>query len=376
MSFVRSFDRSIFETQRRVMAVRTPKQYCQRMHDALKDHLLMNGRHKNIQMDPTSPAYRLILLRASELSQIPIPLREWLLQQPSVSIAPMSLQQHYADFSAEEVFRRILPSGIVPPTSFEQVGSIVHVNLDDALLPYKYVIGQVLLDKVPSCRTVVNKVGKIVSPWRTFDMEVLAGEKDTHVTVREGSCVYSFDYSKVYWNARLHREHLRLVDSFSRSDVVADMFCGVGPFALPAAKRGCRVFANDLNPNCFAALRDNIRRNHVERLVTPFNMDARAFVAMLARMAIPVTQVIMNLPASAETFCDVFRTCFADASTPLPRIHCYMFSNQKDPIADSISRLEEVLQRKLAGGAVEGRVVREVAPHKQMTLVSFQLGGK
>lgn len=76
----------------------------------------------------------------------------------------------------------------MPPTSFEQVGSIVHVNLDDALLPYKYVIGQVLLDKVPSCRTVVNKVGKIVSPWRTFDMEVLAGEKDTHVTVREGSC--------------------------------------------------------------------------------------------------------------------------------------------------------------------------------------------
>ena len=45
--------------------------------------------------------------------------------------------------------------------------------------------------------------------------------------------------------------------------------------------------------------------------MTPFNMDAREFVAMLARMAIPVTQVIMNLPASAETFCDVFRTCFA-----------------------------------------------------------------
>lgn len=31
MSFVRSFDRSIFDTTRRVMAVRTPKQSCQRM---------------------------------------------------------------------------------------------------------------------------------------------------------------------------------------------------------------------------------------------------------------------------------------------------------------------------------------------------------
>ena len=71
--------------------------------DALKDHLLMNGRHKSVQMDPISPAYRLILLRESSLSQIPIPLREWLLQQPAVSIAPMSLQQHYADYSAEEV---------------------------------------------------------------------------------------------------------------------------------------------------------------------------------------------------------------------------------------------------------------------------------
>ena len=44
--------------------------------------------------------------------------------------------------------------------------------------------------------------------------------------------------------------------------------------------------------------------------MTPFNLDARAFIAMLARDSVPVTQVIMNLPASAETFCDVFRTCF------------------------------------------------------------------
>ncbi len=27
-----------------------------------------------------------------------------------------------------------------------------------------------------------------------------------------------------------------------------DMFCGIGPFAIPAGKKGCTVFANDLNP--------------------------------------------------------------------------------------------------------------------------------
>ena len=44
------------------------------------------------------------------------------------------------------------------PTSFESVGHIAHLNLRDELLPYKHVIGQVLLDKNSSIRTVVNKV--------------------------------------------------------------------------------------------------------------------------------------------------------------------------------------------------------------------------
>lgn len=49
------------------------------------------------------------------------------------------------------------------PASFETVGHLVHLNLREEQLPFKYLIGQVLLDKNPHVKTVVNKVGGW--PW-------------------------------------------------------------------------------------------------------------------------------------------------------------------------------------------------------------------
>ena len=67
----------------------------------------------------------------------------------------------------------------------------------------------------------------------------------------------------MYWNSRLHTEHERLVQLFSADDVIADVFSGVGPFALPAAKKGCGVLANDLNPESYKWLLHNIGSNKV-----------------------------------------------------------------------------------------------------------------
>lgn len=75
--------------------------------------------------------------------------------------------------------------------------------------------------------------------------------------------MFAFDFTKVYWNSRLHTEHERLVQLFSADDVIADVFAGVGPFALPAAKKGCGVLANDLNPESYKWLLHNIGSNKV-----------------------------------------------------------------------------------------------------------------
>ena len=57
--------------------------------------------------------------------------------------------------------------------------------------------------------------------------------------------------------------------------LLADIFCGVGPLAVRAAKKGLYVIANDLNPFCWEYLRANCTLNRVEDNVMCWNMCAR-----------------------------------------------------------------------------------------------------
>ncbi len=142
---------------------------------------------------------------------------------------------------------------------------LAHLNLRDHSLPYKSLIATVLLDKNPNIKTVINKVDEVGSgnEYRTFNYEVLAGEPKLNVEVKEQDCFFRFDYSKVYWNSKLDTEHRRLVQLFNEGDAVCDVMAGVGPFAVPAGKKGVFVWANDLNPDSYASLKDAITRNKV-----------------------------------------------------------------------------------------------------------------
>jgi tRNA G37 N-methylase Trm5 len=64
------------------------------------------------------------------------------------------------------------------------------------LLTLAFVL-QVLLDKNPACKTVVNKVGNIENSFRVLEMELLAGEPSTETEVIQSGLRYRLDYAKV-----------------------------------------------------------------------------------------------------------------------------------------------------------------------------------
>ena len=144
------------------------------------------------------------------------------------------------------------------PSGFETVGDIAHMNLTGKLFDdYRYLIGQAVLDKNPTIRTVVTKVGQIESTFRFYDLECIAGDASSFETVvLEDKVKFQVDVSRVYWCSKLGNERNRMIDKIlQKGEVLCDMFCGIGPLAVKSAvKKGIRVLANDLNPACYEFL--------------------------------------------------------------------------------------------------------------------------
>ncbi len=261
------------------------------------------------------------------------------------------------------------------------------------------------LDKQPSLRTVVNKVDQIDTTFRFFKMEVLAGQHDFIASIKENGCTFTFDFSSVYWNSRLVQEHTKVVEMLKRKEVVLDVFAGVGPFAVPAARlKGCTVHANDLNPHSFKYLKENAKKNRVSNAVKAYNLDGREFLVSVTRQLVDdatarlavgkgelnsagmvevYSHVIMNLPASAVEFLDVFRGLFncvpveCRGVISLPLIHCYCFvkaesaAEQESVTLEMVTKHLGVDQLERESSMVE--LVRDVSPNKIMMRASFRL---
>lgn len=354
-----------------------------------------------------------------------------------ISIIPYDLHLDYNYWLYHDIISAILPPEAQDeiPSGFSQVGHVAHLNLRSEYLPYKHLIAEVLLDKNPNVRTVINKIDDVgyENEFRTFQYEVLAGPDDMNVIVSEANCTFAFDYSKVYWNSRLQTEHQRLVSVFKEGEAVCDVMAGIGPFAVPAGKKGVFVWANDLNPDSYASLTDAILRNKVGQYVKAFNMDGRAFIRSTAAELLDADHdvqikkkqsrnevsagrqivktlaqpkvfqhYILNLPASALTFLSSFVGLYSpgtrarlpcDARMPVLHVYCFGVKNELNAAKDNVDGKDQIsasaeekicaeicrqLQfdmqlRSIEEGGIEIYDVRDVAPKKRMFCASFRL---
>eukprot|EP00834_Sanchytrium_tribonematis_P005811 NODE_379_length_8451_cov_0.593630.p2 type:complete len:427 gc:universal NODE_379_length_8451_cov_0.593630:2823-4103(+) len=389
-------NKEIFKKTVSVKALKVRSQYIGQLKLELKNLIIKIPGIKPIQNSDSNDEKLLLLM-----GECP----QQLLDRYGCTQNDLDIHLDYNNFTMHQVLTGLLPKSMDIPSSYESVGHIAHLNLRDEQLPYKFAIGSIFLDKLPNIKTVVNKTEELQesNPFRILPFELLAGENNFIAKVRETSCHFEFDFSKVYWNSRLQMEHLRLTTMFKPSEYVADVFAGVGPFAIPTAKN-CVVFANDLNPDSYLYLNHNSKANKVVNRLYSYNLDGNEFIknsldflnqrrdeieqnlnkknskAKKARINIPTLlffdHYILNLPATAINFCGSFRNIWP-REAPLPLIHLYSFfkGNQNEAEVKLKCEINNKFGRDANAEFKEWTFVdvRNVGPNKNMYCMTFKL---
>lgn len=297
-----------------------------------------------------------------------------------------AIKLSYDNWNHDEILKAVLPEKSML-SSYSTIGSIVHVNLKPELLDYKDVIGQVFIDKLKGCKSVVNKIDNINNVYRNFEYEVICGSSDLKTTVKENKCLFDLDFSEVYWNPRLCTEHERILHKLKSGDVLYDVFAGIGPFSVPAAKMKCIVIANDLNPNSCKWLEINKKKNHIkDEYLKIINKDGSIFIqedlkTHFISWSKKITSenkvhVTMNLPAIAVEFIKYFNNLFEWEDIPdhsLPIIHVYTFVKTDTNYEEGL----KVIMEKYLGNVEKEDIleilrVRNVAPNKEIVRITFQ----
>ncbi|XP_016017842.2 tRNA (guanine(37)-N1)-methyltransferase isoform X1 [Rousettus aegyptiacus] len=384
-------DRTAFKKTVTIPVLKVRKEIVSKLMRSLKRAALQRPGIKRVIEDPEDEETRLIMLDPYKMftedsfEKTELNVLKQLNVNPQIS--KYNLELTYENFKSEEILRAVLPEGQDVTSGFSRVGHIAHLNLRDHQLPFKHLIGQVMIDKNPGITSAVNKINNIDNTYRNFQMEVLSGEENMMTKVRENNYTYEFDFSKVYWNPRLSTEHSRITELLKPGDVLFDVFAGVGPFAIPIAKKNCTVFANDLNPESHKWLLHNCKLNKVDQKVKVFNLDGKDFIQGPVREELvqqlgPLSKgrkhsvhIVMNLPAKAIEFLGAFKSLLDEqlcSSELLPMVHCYSFSKDANPAKDVQQQAEAALGISL-DACSSVHLVRNVAPNKEMLCITFRI---
>jgi tRNA (guanine37-N1)-methyltransferase len=247
--------------------------------------------------------------------------------------------------------------------SYERLGEIVIVDEDDP--DRARAIADAIVESSIPVETVVNRASKVKGEERVRDWDVLHGES-TEAIHREYGSAFAVDIAEVYFSPRLATERNRVIEQVQSGEHFFDMFGGVGPFVIPAAKRGATAVGVDVNETAIEYLRENAERNGVAEQVTGVHGDVREVAADYEGWA---DRLVMNLPHSADDFLDTaVRLAGADCV-----LHFYDIQHEDDPYGPGEAAIRAAAEPEYEVDVENRHTVRSYAPHELNVVLDVRL---
>ncbi|MFT4312497.1 MAG: class I SAM-dependent methyltransferase [Candidatus Woesearchaeota archaeon] len=238
--------------------------------------------------------------------------------------------------SLKELIEQELPQAKGVKTSFEIIGTIAILEIDEQYRTFEQKIAQLLLDAHAHVRTVVRKDGPHQGPYRIQQVRHLAGEKTTQTIHVENGVRLEMDIQKTYFSPRMASERERLCAQIAQGQWVLDMFCGVGSLVVQAAKLGANVTGIEINPDAVSFAKQNLKKNHVRADI--LQGDAQT-IALTVKQSFD--HIIMNHPKASWEFLESANTHFQKNTI----LHFYCFAKENE-FEQSAKDLQDFFSKK------------------------------
>ncbi len=231
------------------------------------------------------------------------------------------------------------------PTSFDIIGNIAVVKLDEDIKKYKREIGNAILKSNKNIKTVCM-TDPVSGEYRTRNLEIIAGENKTKTIHKEFNLSFLVDLKKVYFSPRLANERKRIADIVKNDEIIVDMFTGVAPFSVMISKYSNpkMIYAIDKNKDAIELAKINVRKNKAYdkiKLICADSKNVKKLLDKHSKNSINVDRIIMNLPFSSFDFFDYALFLVEKESV----IHYYEIISE-DVIDKRIEKLKEIALNK------------------------------
>jgi tRNA (guanine37-N1)-methyltransferase len=148
-------------------------------------------------------------------------------------------------------------------TSFDSVGDIAILEIDDEIKSKEKLIAETLLKLQKNIKVVCKKEGIHEGQFRTQKLKVLAGENRKETICKENGIQLKLDVENVYFSPRLSTERARIASLVKPKEEILCMFSGCGPYPVVILKnqQDVKITSIELNPTGVKYQRENIILN-------------------------------------------------------------------------------------------------------------------
>jgi len=237
------------------------------------------------------------------------------------------------------------------PRRYQRLGRVVLVRWPEELRPEFAWLAEALALELHA-ETVARWTGAVDGPRRLPRLERLRGSS-TETEVREDGVAFRLDAARVLYSRGNRTERARMARYGSPGERVADLFAGIGYFALPIARHGRpgEVVAVEENPDSYGYLEENVRRNRLGDLVRPLLGDNRTVGLPSARF----DRVLLGyLPDATPWLGRALGLLQRTGGT----VHLHRAVGSREPAGRTLREASEEVER--LGGSVRAASVRTV----------------